>query len=82
MTQLTPADLIRILGIVTLILVVSMVGGTVLGLALDAMLGTSPVLVIGGLTVGSLVAAIGVWLYIRAHRNVRAKGPGDSTDER
>lgn len=82
MTQLTPADLIRILGIVTVILVVSMVGGTVLGLVLDAMLGTSPVLVIGGLAVGSLVAAIGVWLYIRAHSDVRAKGPGDSTDER
>jgi F0F1-type ATP synthase assembly protein I len=82
MTQLTPADLIRILGIVTVILVVSMVGGTVLGLVLDAMLGTSPVLVIGGLTVGSLVAALGVWLYIRAHGDVRAPGPDDRTDER
>lgn len=67
MTHLTPVDLVRILGHVTLILLVPMVGGTVLGLVLDAMLGTSPLLVIGGLVVGSLVAALGIWLYIRAH---------------
>lgn len=66
MTQLTPLDLVRILGHVTLILVVPMVGGTVLGLVLDAMLGTSPILGVGGLVVGSLVAGLGIWLYIRA----------------
>lgn len=67
MTQLTPWDLVRILGHVTLILVVSMVGGTVIGLALDAMLGTTPLFVLGGLAVGSLVAALGLRTYIRAH---------------
>lgn len=76
MTQLTPADLVRILGHVTLILVVPMVGGTVLGLVLDAMLESSPVAVVSGLVVGSLVAATGVWLYIRAHAG-RIGGPDD-----
>jgi hypothetical protein len=70
MTQLTPWDLVRILGHVTLILLVSMVGGTVIGLALDAMLGTSPLLVLGGLAVGSLAAALGIRTYIRAHDGV------------
>ncbi len=82
MTQLTPADLVRILGHVTLILVVPMVGGVVLGLALDAMLDTSPLLVFGGLAVGSLVAAAGVWLYIRAHTFERADAPDERADER
>ena len=67
MTQLTPVDLVRILGHVTLILLVPMVGGTVLGLVIDAMLGTTPLLGIGGLLIGSLVAALDIWLYIRAH---------------
>ncbi len=78
MTQLTPADLVRILAHVTLILLVPMVGGTVLGLVLDAMLGTSPLLALGGLAVGSLAAATGVWLYIRAH----ARAPEREADQR
>ncbi len=82
MTQLTPADLVRILGHVTLILVVPMVGGVVLGLVLDAMLATSPLLAFGGLMVGSLAAAFGVWLYIRAHGGARDAGPGERADER
>ena len=82
MTQLTPADLVRILAHVTLILLVPMVGGTVLGLVLDAMLRTSPLLALGGLAVGSLAAATGVWLYIRAHRGDAAVGPDEQADER
>lgn len=82
MTQLTPADLVRILGHVTLILVVPMVGGVVLGLVLDTMLKTSPLLVFGGLVVGSLVAAMGVWLYIRAHTRARGEAPDEQADER
>jgi F0F1-type ATP synthase assembly protein I len=82
MTQLTPADLVRILGHVTLILVVPMVGGVVLGLALDAMLDTSPLLVFGGLAIGSLAAAVGVWLYIRAHSFERPDAPDERADER
>lgn len=81
MTQLTPADLVRILGHVTLILVVPMVGGVVLGLVLDAMLKTSPLFVFGGLVVGSLAAAVGVWLYIRARTRVRPDAPDEQADE-
>ena len=66
MAQLTPAGLVKIMGLVTLIMVVPMVGGAVAGLALDGMLGTSPLLVLGGLAVGTLIAAIGIWLLIRA----------------
>ena len=82
MTQLTPADLVRILGHVTLILVVPMVGGVVLGLVLDAMLNTSPLLVLGGLVVGSLAAAVGVWLYIRTHSRDGAGVADERADER
>jgi hypothetical protein len=66
MAQLTPAGLVKILGLVTLIMVVPMVGGAVAGLVVDGMLGTSPLLVLIGLVVGSLIAAIGVWILIRA----------------
>jgi hypothetical protein len=66
MAQLTPAGLIRILGQVTLIMVVPMVGGAVAGIALDAMLNTSPLLVLSGLAVGTLISAIGIGLFIRA----------------
>lgn len=82
MSQLTPLDLIRILGHVTLILVIPMVGGTVLGLVLDAMLGTSPLLGVGGLVVGSLVAALGIWLYIRAHPMHTTARPEEQSDGR
>jgi NhaP-type Na+/H+ or K+/H+ antiporter len=66
MAQLTPAGLVKILGLVTLIMVIPMVGGAVAGFAIDGMLGSSPLLVLGGLAVGSLIAAIGIWLLIRA----------------
>ncbi|RPH36429.1 MAG: AtpZ/AtpI family protein [Chloroflexi bacterium] len=58
----------RILGDVTLIMVVPMLGGVVIGLVLDAQAGTSPIFVLGGLLLGSLASAIGIWLYIRARR--------------
>ncbi|HSM38198.1 MAG TPA: hypothetical protein VK838_02615 [Candidatus Limnocylindrales bacterium] len=82
MTQLTPVDLVRILGHVTLILVVPMVGGTVLGLVLDAMLGTSPLLGVGGLAGGSLVAGLGIWLYIRTRGPRAGVKPEEGPDER
>jgi hypothetical protein len=66
MAQLTPTGLVRILGLVTLIMVIPMVGGSVAGLVLDGAFGTSPLLVLIGLAVGSLSAAIGIWLLIRA----------------
>ena len=80
MTQLTPVDLVRILAQVTLILVVCMVGGTVLGLVLDIWLGTSPILVLSGLAVGSLAAAAGVWLYIRRQQRRLGVGSDDRAD--
>ena len=58
----------RILGDVTLIMVVPMLGGVVVGIALDAQAGTSPIFVLSGLVIGSLASAIGIWLYIRVRR--------------
>jgi len=58
----------RILGDVTLIMVVPMLGGVVIGLVLDAQAGTSPIFVLGGLLLGSLASAIGISLYIRTRR--------------
>jgi F0F1-type ATP synthase assembly protein I len=66
MAQLTPLGLIRILGQVTAIMVVPVVGGAVAGIVVDRMLGTSPLYVLIGLGVGTVVSAIGIWLLIRA----------------
>jgi hypothetical protein len=66
MAQLTPSGLVKIMGLVTLIMVIPIVGGSVAGLLLDGVFGTSPLLVLIGLVVGSLVAATGIWLLIRA----------------
>ena len=66
MPQLTPTGLVKILGLVTLIMVIPIAGASVAGLVLDGVFGTSPVLVLIGLAVGSLIAAIGIWLLIRA----------------
>lgn len=79
MAQLTPAGLIKILGQVTGIMVIPMVGGVVAGLVADGVLGTSPLLVLAGLAVGTLIAAIGVWLLIRAgaRKGYTEGGPRD-----
>jgi hypothetical protein len=66
MTQLTPIGLIKILGQVSAIVVIPLVGGAVAGLVLDAWLGTSPLCVLSGFAGGNLVAATGIWLYIRS----------------
>ena len=67
---------LRILGEVTLIMAVPMLGGVVVGLVLDAQAGTSPIFVLSGLVIGSLVSAIGIWLYIRFRRpRPRDAGP-------
>lgn len=68
----------RILGDVTLIMAVPMLGGVVIGLVLDAQAGTSPIFVLGGLLLGSLASAIGIWLYIRARR---PRSPSAEPDE-
>jgi hypothetical protein len=79
MAQLTPTGLVKIMGLVTLIMVIPMVGGAVAGLVLDGLLGTSPLLVLIGVGVGSLIAAIGIWLLIRAgtRRGYTDGRPGD-----
>lgn len=79
MAQLTPTGLIKIMGLVTLIMVVPMVGGAVSGLVLDGLLGTSPLLVLIGVGVGTLIAAIGIWLLIRTgvQRGYTDGRPGD-----
>jgi F0F1-type ATP synthase assembly protein I len=79
MAQLTPTGLIKIMGLVTLIMVIPMVGGAVSGLVLDELLGTSPLLVLIGVGVGTLIAAIGIWLLIRAgvRRGLTDGRPGD-----
>ena len=66
MTQLTPLGLVKILGQVTGIMVIPIVGAAVVGLVADRILGTSPLLVLIALIVGTLVAALGIWLLIRA----------------
>ena len=66
MTQLTPMGLVKILGQVTAIMVISIVGSAVVGLILDRMLDTSPLLALIGLAAGTVIAAIGIRLLIRA----------------
>ena len=78
MAQLTPIGLVKLMGLVTLIMVIPMVGGAVAGVVIDGMLGTSPLLVLSGLAVGTLIAAIGIWLLINAGvRRGYGRGPGD-----
>jgi hypothetical protein len=79
MAQLTPTGLVKIMGLVTLIMVIPMVGGAVSGLVLDGLLGTSPLLVLIGVGVGTLIAAIGIWLLIRTgvRRGYTDGRPGD-----
>ena len=78
MAQLTPTGLIKIMGLVTLIMVIPIVGGSVAGLVLDSIFGTSPLLVLLGLGVGSLISAIGIWALIRvgSRRGYIGGGPG------
>lgn len=79
MAQLTPTGLVKILGLVTGIMVVPMVGGAVAGLVIDGMLDTAPMGVLSGLAVGTLIAAIGIWLLIRegTRRGYTGGHPGD-----
>ena len=80
MTQLTSAGLVKILGQVTLIMS-SVLLGTVAGIVIDAALATSPLFVLLGLALGTGIAAMGLWLYIRAR--LRAGfGPDTRTEER
>jgi F0F1-type ATP synthase assembly protein I len=66
MTQLTPMGLVKILGQVTAIMVISIVGSAVAGLILDRAMGTSPLLAVVGLAIGTVIAALGIRLLIRS----------------
>jgi F0F1-type ATP synthase assembly protein I len=78
MTQLTPMGLVKVLGQVTAIMVIPIVGGAVAGLVIDRMLATTPLLVVSGLVLGTLISAVGIWLLIRAGlRKGYGEGPGD-----
>jgi len=66
--ELTPLGLVRILGQVTVILFVPMVGGAVAGIVLDRILGTTPLFVLGGFGLGNVVAIVGIALLIRSGR--------------
>jgi F0F1-type ATP synthase assembly protein I len=67
MTQLTSIGLIKILGHVSAIVVLPILGGVVAGLVVDRILATSPLYVLSGFVVGNLIAILGLWLYIRTH---------------
>jgi F0F1-type ATP synthase assembly protein I len=79
MAPLTPLGLIRILGHVSAIMAIPMVGGAVAGILLDRAQGTSPLFVLSGFAIGNLVAIIGIWLYIRWHtrRGIAQPDSGD-----
>jgi len=66
MTQLTPMGLIKILGQVTAIMVIPIVGSVVVGLILDRVLATGPLITVVGLAAGTAIAAAGIWLLIRS----------------
>ncbi len=66
MTQLTPMGLVKILGQVTAIMVIPIVGSAVAGLVLDRVLDSSPLLVLIGLAIGTVISTIGIRLLIRS----------------
>ena len=78
MAQLTPLGLVKILAHVTGIMVIPMVGGAVAGMILDGVLGTTPLCVLSGVAIGTLISAVGIALYIRA--GVR-RGMTDGTSD-
>jgi F0F1-type ATP synthase assembly protein I len=81
MAQGTSAGLLKILGQVSVIVVIPILGGAVTGILLDRILGTSPLLVLGGFVVGNLVAILGVWVYIRMQLRRIADDRADRRDE-
>ena len=81
MAQGTSAGLLKILGQVSVIVVVPILGGAVTGIVLDRLLGTTPLLVLSGFVVGNVVAIGGVWAYIRTQLRRMGDTRADRRDE-
>jgi hypothetical protein len=79
MTQLTSAGLWKVLAQVSAIMSLVLVGA-IIGLVLYVAVAPAPLFVLGGLAVGSLAAATGIWLYIRAHTGGERHGHASRTD--
>lgn len=77
MTHGTSQGLIRILGHVSAIVVIPILGGTVAGIVVDRLLGTGPLFVLSGFVIGNLIAAAGVWIYIRVQQGRMAQDQAD-----
>jgi F0F1-type ATP synthase assembly protein I len=70
----------KVLGHVTLIVALPLIGGVVAGLIADGALGTSPLLVLSGLAIGTLVTV--VWLRGFITSNVtRMRGTAPHPDQ-
>lgn len=70
----------RVLAQVSLIVAVPLLGGVVAGLVADGAMGTSPLFVLSGLCIGTLVTAL--WLYRFITTNAaRIRGEQHQDDE-
>lgn len=68
----------RVLAQVTLIVALPLVGGVVAGLVADGALGTSPLFVLSGLAIGTLVTALWLrWFITTNVTRLRGEGPAD-----
>ena len=66
----------RVLAQVTLIVALPLVGGVIAGLVADGSLGTSPLFVLSGLAIGTLVTALWLrWFITTNVTRLRGDGP-------
>ncbi|HEX4935712.1 MAG TPA: hypothetical protein VFV33_21175, partial [Gemmatimonadaceae bacterium] len=66
----------RVLAQVTLIVALPLVGGVVAGLVADGTMGTSPLFVLSGLAIGTLVTALWLrWFITTNVSRLRGEGP-------
>lgn len=66
----------RVLAQVTLIVGLPLVGGVIAGLVADGALGTSPLFVLSGLAIGTLVTAVWLrWFITTNVTRLRGEGP-------